>query len=72
MSTSSRSTGCRLLSARESTVAPTFAPQPPQRIATAEIACNDSSALSFTLLPVRCRAGRATRIHRREVLKLAS
>ena len=43
MMTSSRSTGCKLLNARESTVAPTFAPQPPQRMAIAEMACSDSS-----------------------------
>ena len=36
MSTSSRTTGSTRLITRASTVAPTFAPHPPQRIATAE------------------------------------
>ena len=48
ISTSGRSTGCSWPSARESTLAPTLAPQPPQRMATAEIACSDSSALSVS------------------------
>jgi hypothetical protein len=37
ISTSSRSIGCSRASARDSTVAPTLAPQPPQRMAMAEI-----------------------------------
>ena len=47
MSTSSRSTGCSAPSARDSTVAPTFAPQPPQRMATAEMACAASSSIEL-------------------------
>ena len=50
ISTSSRSTGCRLPSARVKMLAPTLAPQPPQRMAMAEMACFDSSALSAKLL----------------------
>ncbi len=46
ISTSSRSIGRRPPSARLSTEAPTFAPQPPQRIAIAEIACAASSSPS--------------------------
>ena len=54
ISTSSRSIGASAPSARDSTVAPTFAPQPPQRIATAESACAASSASSRT--PAGARA----------------
>ena len=50
-----RSAGCSA-SARDSTVAPTLAPQPPQRMATAEIACVCSPRRSGTASP----AGRAT------------
>ena len=46
ISTSSRATGVKSASARDNTVAPTLAPQPPQRMARAEMACSDSSALS--------------------------
>ena len=45
MSTSLRSMGSMAASARDNTFAPTLAPQPPQRMAKAEIACKDSSAL---------------------------
>ena len=48
ISTSSRSIGRSAASARESTVAPTLAPQPPQRMAIAEIACAASSPSSAT------------------------
>ncbi len=48
ISTSSRSIGWTLASARDSTVAPTFAPQPPQRMAIAEIACVRSPSSSGT------------------------
>ncbi len=44
--TSSRSTGFRLPSARDKTVEPTLAPQPPQRMAIAEMACRLSSCVS--------------------------
>jgi hypothetical protein len=43
---SSRSIGCTLASARDSTVAPTLAPQPPQRMAMAEMACACSGSVS--------------------------
>ena len=40
MTTSSRVTGCKRLTTRDKTVLPTLAPQPPQRMAMAEISCN--------------------------------
>ncbi|MDT4854092.1 hypothetical protein FQZ97_883790 [compost metagenome] len=58
--TSSRSTGCRLPSARVRMLAPTLAPQPPQRMAIAEIAWRDSSALSTRLLVGAAAAGLAS------------
>ena len=48
INTSSRLIGWRLASARESTLLPTFAPQPPQRIAAADIACVCSFSSSGT------------------------
>ena len=48
INTSARSTGLSAPSARDSTVAPTLAPQPPQRMAIAEMACAASSASSLT------------------------
>ncbi|MCY1546935.1 hypothetical protein D9M68_829620 [compost metagenome] len=50
ISTSSRCTGCSCPKARLRMLAPTLAPQPPQRMAIAEMACCDSSALSTRLL----------------------
>jgi hypothetical protein len=44
ISTSSRVDRVKLASARDSTVAPTLAPQPPQRMAMAEMACSLCSA----------------------------
>ena len=54
ISTSARSTGASAPSARESTVAPTLAPQPPQRMAIAEMACAASSSSSLTALAGAC------------------
>ena len=46
--TSGRSTGCSPPNARDSTVAPTLAPHPPQRMAIADNACAASSPSSRT------------------------
>ncbi len=62
ISTSSRAIGCTPASARESTVAPTLAPHPPQRIAMAEIACACSASASGTrVVPAAASASESAR-----------